>query len=446
MGRQVTADSSDQYSHSPVPDGATMAGWRVALIVASFSIGQPDFLNGAQNALALGLGSAVGAAFLAALILCIGCCFTAVVSVRTRLSTYLLVQRSFGTYGAALINIVLALVQYCAFGINASFIGEAMVVAARVNGFPDSFTAFVIAGSILAATSTPIGIRALERLALVVVPLLGIIFVTVATVALRRHGLVVVPSLHPPVPMRFGIAVTSVVGAYMIAVATMPDLSRYIRTERGAIGSMALSFPVATPLMMTVAALPALATGQTSVSGLIVSLGLGTPLLFLLATPMLTVNAANLYSGALALGATFPKVKGWMFTLLGAAIGTAFALMGIMDHFIPFLVFLSMIVPPIAAIYVIDAFTLFRHADTEASLRDLPAIRWEAIAVWIGSLVLVLAGTACGVTLTTVPALDASIVAGVGYGLIVRHSGRDRARRAQDRPSAARAPAAPPRV
>lgn len=439
----MTAEASDQYSHGPVPGDVTMAGWRVALIVASFSIGQPDFLNGAQNALALGLGSAVGAALLAATVLCIGCCFTAVVSVATRLSTYLLVRRSFGIYGAALINIVLALIQYCQFGINASFIGEAMVEAAKINGFTENFAFFVVLGSVLAGISTLIGIRALERLALVVVPVLAVIFITVAALALWHDGLVTAPSAHPPMPMPFGIAVTSIVGAYMLAVVTMPDLSRYIRTKRGAIGSMALSFPIATPLMMTTAALPALATGESSVSKLIVSLGLGTPLLFVLALPMLTVNAANLYSGGLALGATFPKVRSWMFTVLGAVIGTGFALWGILDHFIPFLVFLSMIVPPIAAIYVIDAFVLFRDTDAAASIRDLPAVRWEAIGVWLGSVAIILAVPPDRFTLTTVPALDATIIAAAGYAIVLKAGAFWRARNAPPRKTVRRSEPGP---
>ncbi|MBO9499176.1 MAG: hypothetical protein J7483_06945 [Novosphingobium sp.] len=44
------------------------------------------------------------AAFLAGLLLCLGGCFTATLSVRSRLSTYQLVRRSFGTHGAGLIN------------------------------------------------------------------------------------------------------------------------------------------------------------------------------------------------------------------------------------------------------------------------------------------------------------------------------------------------------
>ncbi|MDG2534175.1 cytosine permease [Sphingomonas sp. HITSZ_GF] len=420
----VTAESSDQYSHGPVPGNVTMAGWRVALIVASFSIGQPDFLNGAHNALALGLPGAVAAAFLGALALCIGCCFTAVVSVRTRLSTYLLVQRSFGRYGAVVINIVIALIHYGAFGMNASFVGEALGEAALVNGVSPHFALFVILGSLVSVTATIIGIRALDRLSLIVVPVLAAIFIAVAVIAVQRHGLVVTPSAHPPVPMRFGIAVTTIIGAYMLAVATMPDLSRYIRTERGAVVSMALSFPIATPLMMTTAALPALATGETSVAKLIVALGLGTPLLFVLALPMLTVNAANLYSSGLALSTTFPKIRRWMFTVLGAVIGTGFALAGILDYFIPFLVFLGLIIPPIAAIYVIDSFTLFRGVDPAESIRTLPPIRWEALGVWIGSLAVIQIVPTERFTLTTVPALDATIIAAVGYLLVLKLKAR----------------------
>jgi cytosine permease len=420
MGCHVTTERSDQYAHGPVPDHVTIAGWRVALIVASFSIGAPDFLNGAQNALALGLPGAVLAAFLAALALGIGSCFTATLSVRTRLTTYLLVQRSFGRNGAVIINVVIALIHFGAFGVNVSFFGEGLVTAAQVNGLPSNFTAFVIIGSVLMASATLIGIRALERLALIIVPLLAIVFIAIAVLAVQRHGIVVTPAADPPVPMRFGIAVSSVVGAYMLAVATMPDLTRYVRTRRGAILAMALSFPIATPLMMTTAALPALATGETSVMKLIVALGLGTPTLFVLALPMLTVNALNLYSSTLSLSTTFPRRPGWNFTVGGAVIGTAFALIGIMDYFIPFLVFLSLIIPPITAIYVIDGFTRFRHADPAASIRDMPAISWGALATWLVSVVVAILGEYQGVGLTKVPALDATIVAAVGYLIVLK--------------------------
>lgn len=413
----MSQEAHDDYAHSPVPDGITVPGWRVGLIVASFSIGLPDFLNGAHNALALGFAGAVFAALLAGLILCVGGSMTAIVSVRTRLSTYLLVRRSFGTGGAALINTVIALIHFCWFGVNASFFGEAMVEAARANGLPGDFAAFVILGGILMTASTVVGFKALDRLALVAVPLLAAILLAVVVATLRIHGFVTMPTVAPPEPMTLGLAVSALIGAYMLAVATMPDLSRYTRTQRGAIASMALSFPIATPLMMTAAAIPALATQQTSVMKLVTAYGFGTPMLFLLVLPTWTVNALNLYSSSLSLSSTFPRVRQWMFTVAGGTIGTILALMGILEGFIPFVVFLGLVIPPIAAIYVIDAWTRYRRTDAAQSLLHLPRFDGRAILTWLISVAIGILAAYRGMTLTTVPALDATIAAAAIYAL-----------------------------
>lgn len=409
--------ATEQYADRPLPDHVLSSGWRVALIIASFSISLPAFLNGAQTGLALGFHDAVLAAFLAGAILCLGGCVTSLLSVRTRLTTYLLVQRSFGLRGAALVNVVIALVHYGWFGVNVSFFGNAMVAAiVQLYGVQVPFAACVVLGSVLMTVSTIYGFRTLERLALVAVPLLGAILVAVCVSAVRRHGVVLEASAAPPVAMDFGIALSALVGGNMLTIAAMPDLSRYIRTRGGAVSAMALSFPIAAPLLMVLAALPALATGSTDIMALIVGLGFGVPALAMLVLSCWTINAANLYSASLSLTATFPRVPTWAFTLLGGAIGAGFALAGIIDAFIPFLLFLGLIIPPIAAIYVIDGFTRFRHLDAADSLRDMPRVYWPAIATWIVSVALALGASRLSFTLTGVPVFDATLIAATLYG------------------------------
>ena len=128
----MSADTpGSAHASGPVPEHLTVPGWRVGLIVASFTVALPGFLNGAQTGLALGFWPAVFAALLAGIILCAGACLTAIISVRTRLTTYMLVQRSFGSKGSALVNIVIAIVHFCWFGVNVSFFGDAMVAAPR---------------------------------------------------------------------------------------------------------------------------------------------------------------------------------------------------------------------------------------------------------------------------------------------------------------------------
>jgi cytosine permease len=416
------ADSATtQYANGPLPEHLTVPGWRIAVIVSSFAVALPAFLNGSETGLALGFRDAVIVSIVAGLILSVGGALTSVISVRTRLTTYLLVQRSFGRIGAALVNIVIAIVLFGWFGVNVSFFGSAMVAAARqIYGIDGHFAVYVIAGSILMTVSTVFGFKTLDKLAVVTVPLLGLVLFAVCVVALHRHGLVLHASPTPPVPMRFGIALSALVGGNMATVATMPDLSRYTRTTRGAVASMALSFPLATPVMMIASALPGLATGQTDIMALIVGLGFGVPALFALVLSTWVINASNLYSAGLSLSATFPAIRSWMFILLGGIAGTSFALAGIINGFIPFLLFLGVIIPPIAAIYVIDGLVFFRDADPAASIRDLPVIRWPAVGTWIGSVAIVLAVSHAGLTLTGVPMFDATILAAIGYALVLR--------------------------
>ncbi|MDB5714918.1 MAG: permease for cytosine/purines uracil thiamine allantoin [Sphingomonadales bacterium] len=417
--------ATTQYANCQVPEHMTVPWWRVGMIVSSFAVALPAFLNGAQTGLALGFRDAMFVAVIAGLILCVGGALTSVISVRTRLTTYVLVQRSFGRFGAAGVNLVVALILFGWFGVNVSFFGSAMGAGAKqLFGIEGQFVNFVILGSVLMTVSTVFGFKTLERLAIVTIPLLGAVLVAVCWSAIARHGIVIAPSAHPPEPMSFGIAVSALVGGNMVTVATMPDLSRYTRTARGAVWSMAMSFPIATPIMMLATAIPALAMNETDIMVLVVTFGLGIPALAALVLSTWVVNASNLYSAGLSLSATFPAIRPWVFVLAGGFIGGAFALMGIIDAFIPFLLFLGIIVPPIAAIYVIDGFTVFRNADAAASIVDMPAVRWPAVGTWVGSVVLVLVTSHFGLSLTGVPMFDATIVAAFCYLVVLKRAGR----------------------
>src|SRR3546814_8085487 len=78
------------------------------------------------------------------------------------------------------------------------------------------------------------------------------------------------------------------------------------------------------------------------------------------------------------------------------AVGCTVARLGIIVSFLPFLIALGLVIPPIAAIYVIDGFRRFgRAAGTEPPAP--PPIRWPAIGVWLGSLAVTLPAARMGV-------------------------------------------------
>src|SRR5690606_33235355 len=128
--------------------------------------------------------------------------------------------------------------------------------------------------------STIWGFRTLDRLAMVAVPFVGVILIALCISALGDNPAPDLgPVAAPPVPMSFGIALSSLVGGNLLTVAAMPDLSRFSRTERGALSAMLLSFPFCAPVIMLVSALIALATGQTDIMKLVVAMGFGVPAL-----------------------------------------------------------------------------------------------------------------------------------------------------------------------
>src|SRR5687767_13264338 len=217
--------------------------------------------------------------------------------------------------------------------------------------------------------------------------------------AVRRYGISTAPDPAPAEPMTFGIALSALIGGNMLTVAAMPDLARYIRSARQSVIGMVLSFPVATPLLMLAAAIPVLATRELDIMRLIVGFGLGVPALLVLILSTWAINASNLYSASLSLTATFPKIAQWKFTLLAGALGALLAVAGIINEFVSFLLLLGAIIPPIAAIYVIDALVL---GDPESNSTQA-SVHWPAIVTWLVAASIALSANAGYFTLTTVP-------------------------------------------
>src|SRR3546814_16279416 len=116
----MSAEAGGNYASGRLPEELTIPGWRVALIIASFTFSLPGFLNNAQAGLAPGMHQAVLAALGAGLLLCAGACLTAVVTVRPRPPTSLLVHRFFAPLGAALFNLEIATSHFCCLECHAT--------------------------------------------------------------------------------------------------------------------------------------------------------------------------------------------------------------------------------------------------------------------------------------------------------------------------------------
>lgn len=410
----------EDFSTKPVPGAQTVSATRVALIIIGISIALPGFVAGAQLGTALGFERAVLAFCAGGLILSVIASLTALVGAQTRLSTYMIVQFAFGTGGARLVNAIFAGTMIGWFGVNAALFGDAMVATvSQMYGKPGAWPLYVAGGSVLMVLTTVFGFKSLDRLSQMAVPLLLVILVAIMGFALSHPESATLFAARPHT-MSVGLGISAVAGGSMVGAACMPDMTRYISSRRGAVGSMFVSYGLAAPIILLSAAIPSLVTGEIDFMKILLGLGLGLPALFVLVFATWTSNAANVYGAGLSLAATFRNVRSWQLTLIAGALGTGVALSGIIELFMPFLIGLGVLMTPVAAIYVADFFLVAHGNYDVASLEHGPSIRWPGFAAWaIGSCAGLLTASQHGV-LTMIPALDALLLAGVAYYGLMR--------------------------
>ena len=308
------------------------------------------------------------------------------VGIDTRLSTYSVILLSFGRAGSHLVNLVLAVTLLGWYGVTADLFGRALSQAVN-----DTFGAgfapgiFTVAGGALMVTTTVYGFPAIDRLSRFAVPLLAALLVYGVWTVLEGAGTaeLIGATVRPHATITtVSAGISIVIGSFFVGVTLIPDLARFARGGRDAISGAFLSYGLGFPLILLLAGLPALVSPEPDLIASMTSLGLGAFALIVMVFATWTTNINNLYSASLCIARMVPKVRDWAITLGASVIGTLLALVGIMDHFVGFLVLLGIIVPPIAGVYLTDRFLIRPARIRQKQPEATPQIRWAAIVSW----------------------------------------------------------------
>lgn len=411
-------------------------GLRIALVLIGIAITIPAFLTGAELGLALGFRRLLIAVGAGAAVLCVIGALAAVVAARTRLTTYMIVEYAFGTRGAVLVNLVIAITIFGWFTVTAAFFGDAVASAARdVWGLQANLHALIVAGSVLVVTTTVFGFAAIDRLAqLTVPPMLGIL-VWLVYVALDGST---TPLMSTPGfgTVSLGQGITAVIGGFIVGAVIMPDYCRHVRNERHGVLAAILHFGMGYPVILLMLAVVAISAGTKNFVGILAPLGFGMVGVVIIVLATWTTNVGNLYSNALVLQKLVPSgVSQRRLVVALGALGTLLAVLGVAEHLVQFLLLLGTTVPPIAGIYLADYFIVRRGRIADDDLARQPAVSYPAFAAWFLAVAVAYATSGGHFTLTTIPACDAIVVAFVGYlfGSLVMRPG---SRPTSSRPSA----------
>ena len=275
-----------------------------------------------------------------------------------------------------------------------------------------------VGASVLITATTIIGFRAINLVSTLMIPVL--VFVAVALLfAAMGHS---EPIAHiVPGGMSLGDGISAIVGSIVIGAIIMPDITRFLRSWQGAVITGTSSYLIAQPFVMWVAAAAALALGTQDIISIMLTLGLGVGAFIIIIAGSWVLNTLNLYSAVLGVTASFPSLNARQVTVVLGVIGVSAGLLNILDSFVTFLFYLSVVFIPVAGVIIIDHFLIRPSVYRVTQVEDDQPINRPALVAWLAGAAIALAGAEGLIaSITSVAALDSAIASGLIYALVTR--------------------------
>lgn len=409
------------YEREPVPVEKRKGWFRLSIVWLGGIIALSAIILGGTLAGGMTITQAITASFIGTFLLACLSAACGVVGAKTHLSTSLVSAFALGRYGSYAVSIVLAIALFGWFGVQLDLFGQSLAQIMNTSfGIEINPKILVFVGGILMTTTAVIGYKAIEKLSLVAVPLLGILIVA-SLIKVASTGSGIRENLFGE-PISLGVAISLIIGSLAVGAIIGPDISRYAKSPKDAVISSFVGFFVGFSLVLIAAILLAKATTQVDIIAIMLGVGWGTGAMLVLILAQWTTNDNNLYSSALGFSVIFKRMPKYQLTIIAGVIGTGMAIAGIYENFIPFLIFLSALIPPIGGIYVADYFVSKSKYSFE-NLDTIPALQPVNIGVWVVASFAAFATTPAPTgfgwfTLTGASGIDAFLIALVLQGIV----------------------------
>ncbi|WP_407270421.1 cytosine permease [Radiobacillus sp. PE A8.2] len=371
------------YEREPVPQDKRKGWFVLSIVWLGAIVALSAIILGGTLAGGLTMPQAIIATFIGTFLLAVLSALCGLVGAKTNLSTALVSTFALGRYGAYAVSVVIAIALFGWFGVQLDLFGASLAqVIDNAFGVEINTKLLVLIGGILMTTTAVIGYKAIEKLSIVAIPLLGILIVaSLFKVVNGSSESQVLDNLFGE-PLTIGVAVSMIIGSLAVGAIIGPDISRYAKTPKDAVISSFVGFFAGFSLVLIASIIIAKATTQVDIVAIMLNLGWGTGALLVLILAQWTTNDNNLYSSALGFSVIFKKIPKFVLTIIAGVIGTALAIGGIYDNFIPFLTFLSTLIPPIGGIYVADYFANKQKYSFD-NLDNMTAVSVPGISVWV---------------------------------------------------------------
>ncbi|MFK7776449.1 MAG: cytosine permease, partial [Saprospiraceae bacterium] len=276
---------NNQYTTSKVEAKDFTSGWVIAFIIAGMGFSLPILFLGSEVALGIGLKDALIAYGISTLVLTVLCVATTLIGNRSRLSTYMILRFPFGEEGARIINFIIGIILIGWFSVALELLAQAIQeTSTEVIGMTLPLWVVVVVASIFITVTTIYGIRSIEKLANIAVPILAVFLCYATYKALGQ--VTAITNLWDYIPseestLTLFTATSVLIGSSILVPILMADFSRFVYNDKQSLVAV-LGIIIGTPLVFIIAAITSIKTGEVDIIKIMKSLDLVVPAFILL--------------------------------------------------------------------------------------------------------------------------------------------------------------------
>ncbi len=369
------------YTFEKVPAKARKGFFAMFFIMLGFTFFSASMSVGAKLGLGLDLSGFLWSIIIGGIILSAYTGLLAYIGSKTGLSFDLLARKSFGKQGSKLASLFIGMTQIGWFGV-----GAAMFAVPAAELLHVSPVLLIAIAGICMTTSAYFGIKGMEIISYISVPLITILGIYSMSLALSgeqgAHALFAQNSGSLSIFAGTGM----VIGSFISGGTATPNFARFAKNTKIATISTVVAFSIGNTLMFFFGAVGGAFTGKDDIFYVMIAQGLAIAALIVLGANIWTTNDNALYTGALGLS-NITGVRKRPMVIVAGLVGTVSALW-LYNNFIGWLSFLNATLPPVGGIIILDFFLHKEDYLNEQALQTEKSINYGAVlGVIVGALV-----------------------------------------------------------
>jgi cytosine permease len=385
MNTQPTSKEQD-FPLSPVPMDQRKSVWSMGLVLLGFTFFTATMWAGGSIGVAFDFPTMIMVLLVGNLLLGTYAAILGYIAAKSGLNTALMSRFTFGEMGSKLSDFILGFTQ---IGWYAWGTATMAILIVKLTGIPESLTIplMIIFGFGFCITAF-IGYRGLELLSRFAVPaMIILVAVSMGIATSDAGGLSGLMSITPTSTMTISAAITLVFGTFVSGGTQATNWTRFAKSGKTAVIATLLAFFLGNGLMTLIGAFGALVYQQADIVDIMVAQGLATLGILMLFLNLWTTQDNTVYNFAVA-GCNLVRTKRRKtVTIVGAAIGTVLAVLGMYQWLIPFLILLGTFIPPIGGVIMASYFVYYKRQYPSLEDTVLPAFNIPGLAAYaVGSL------------------------------------------------------------